>query len=853
MQNCVYYFYINGTKVNPVYKNDLAKEISAETGQQFLREKLTSKLTLYGEGFNLINNADIETEFSIIVEKEILGQLPKPYFKGRFFKTDCAFNFDDRSVEFNVDPSDEYNQILEALDKEIDIVQLAPKITPLKAWKRPIIQLYVPGNGSIDNFLSGNQWQQDVTERITDHTRLLNLKFAQVASLRNITITADANTSIPEAAGTYVGKILSRDSVYYKVGDLNYRMVLKVVAGMPAAKRLTVQRRENGSSIWTDIYASPTDATDPYQLQAGHTLLGVGEARGTLKIPSVTSSYVFMRLMCDVDKVIDLNTYPIPANDIVVNNLNYRRVIGYNVNDTVVVSSEVSKEPTKWGLTSSGDYYTPPYAYSKLYPLARDTWTGYSLWFNFSYLDSMYERTARKDFNIPSAYFLSDVLAVVLKNLNIGLKFESSVRSSIFFYGPNKVNTRRLRLMLTQKSNLLHGENASPATNAPTTLGNILKMLKDVFQVYWFVEDGFLRLEHIEFFRNGGSYDYNRSIQIDATKLINTKTKTPLTYGTNKIEFEKEDMPEQYKFEYMDDSSTIFEGLPLVMRSKLVNLGKIENIAINGFSADIDYMMANIEDTSQSGFAILAIPSTFESNEPVLKKDTYMPPVGTGSVAEVTSEQIGWEVVEVGGGATTLKFNVEPGQSNPVVRVVSAFVGIIASVSEKTLDGDGFLHLDNFLTTRAARHVVFKSSDSARNLVTADAEIGVMSYAYNAPIVYQANAEVPFVNLRIEEEGEPTAEFNAQNGYLAWPWLASKFYCYNLPSRQAYMGGERVNVRGTVKNRKQTIDIPLAEDPTDVGLIRTGYGDGMLDKANINLSSRLARLTLKYDLYENNF
>lgn len=851
MQNCVYYFYINGTKVNPAYKNDLAKEISTETGQQFLREKLTSKLTLYGEGFNLINNADIESEFSVIVEKEILGQLPTPYFKGRFFKTDCAFNFDDRSVEFNVDPSDEYNRILEALDKEIDIVQLAPKITPLKAWKRPIIQVYVPGNGSIDNFLSGNQWQQDVTERITDHTRLLNLNFAQVASLRNITITADANTSIPEAAGTYVGKILSRDSVYYKVGDLNYRMVLKVVAGMPAAKRLTVQRRENGSSIWTDIYASPTDATDPYQLLAGHTLLGVGGAGGTLKIPTVTSSYVFMRLMCDVDKVIDLNTYPIPANDIVVNNLNYRRVIGYNFKDTVVVSSEVSKEPTKWGLTSSGDYYTPPYAYSKLYPLARDTWTGYSLWFNFSYLDSISEKSARKDFNIPSAYFLSDVLAVVLKKLNVGLKFEPCIRSSIFFYGLNKVNTRRVRLMLTQKSNLLHGENASPATNAPTTLGNILKMLKDVFQIYWFVEDGFLRLEHIEFFRNGGSYDYNRSIQIDATKLINTKNKTPLTYGTNKIEFEKEDMSEQYKFEYMDDSSTIFEGLPLVMRSKLVNLGKIENIAINGFSADIDYMMANIEDTSQSGFAVLGVHNVFSYTPVTIFKNTYIPPVSGGEVDESMVNEIGWETIKIDSEATYLKFNIKQSNGSVKVRVSTTLAGVLVAVTEKTLDSYGFLKLDKSLAW-VNRYITFKNSADAKNSVSEDSNIGVMSYAYNAPIVYQANAEVPFVNLRIEEEGEPTAEFNAQNGYLAWPWLAREFYSYNLPSRQAYMGEERVNVRGTVKNRKQTIDIPLAEDPTDVGLIRTGYGDGMLDKANINLSSRLARLTLKYDLYDNN-
>jgi hypothetical protein len=57
--------------------------------------------------------------------------------------------------------------------------------------------------------------------------------------------------------------------------------------------------------------------------------------------------------------------------------------------------------------------------------------------------------------------------------------------------------------------------------------------------------------------------------------------------------------------------------------------------------------------------------------------------------------------------------------------------------------------------------------------------------------------------------------------------------------------------RGIQRGKKQTVQIPLGDTiPDMMKLVRTGLGDGQIEKMSINLSSRVAKTTLKYDTYD---
>ena len=56
-----------------------------------------------------------------------------------------------------------------------------------------------------------------------------------------------------------------------------------------------------------------------------------------------------------------------------------------------------------------------------------------------------------------------------------------------------------------------------------------------------------------------------------------------------------------------------------------------------------------------------------------------------------------------------------------------------------------------------------------------------------------------------------------------------------------------VTVNGTLRNRKQSVNVPTGDSDPDMNqLIKTGLGNGQIEKMSINLSSRMAKTTLRY-------
>lgn len=605
----------DGTKqtVRPNYKDDLTLDYELGTNQRFYRAKLSGKINFVRADYDIINDAPFDSEFFLYIEKsDDWGQTYNQYYKAKFMKTDCTFNDDDKLVTVQPETIDQYNDVLAGLEKEYNLIELAPQIEFLTIRKRPLIQIYVPGDSIVSCFLGGTNWEQDANVTTDQNALIQTYHFALCNILKEIQITSHGSPGV--ISGLYVGRMSKSVSSDEFMGDLypelsvNYyiHIAQKLVAGGLPIKLAGVEIRRRSDDVAMFRYIKTTQ--EPFDtLEFDLTAVEGSGATGTMHA-DMKSYNIYARYLVDVDKIDDLDTYPLPSDDIVVHNRNYRRAIGYAA-DVAFISKNFSDTPTEWGLADSGKYFAPPYSIygQTFYPISRSTWRYASLWFGFHLMDWILEEKARKAYTLRDAFTLSSCINVLLKKIAPGITHEATPEYSQFLYNTNNpISGQSFKLLISQKSNIINGEYQTPVQKAPVTLQQIMTILRDIYKCYWYIEDGKFKIEQVSWFRNGGSYGYNPIIDYDLTQLENVRNGKKLAFATSEYSFDKVDMPERYQFEWMDDVTTPFEGLPIEITSKYVTAGKIEEINISNFTSDIDLMLLNPGAISSDGFALFA-------------------------------------------------------------------------------------------------------------------------------------------------------------------------------------------------------------------------------------------------------
>lgn len=604
----------DGTKqtVRPNYKDDLTLDYELETNQRFYRAKLSGKINFVRTDYDIINDAPFDSEFFLYIEKsDDWGQTYNQYYKAKFMKTDCTFNDDDKLVTVQPETTDQYDDVLAGLEKEYNLITLAPTIQRITINKRPLIQIYVPGDSIVSCFLGGTNWEQDANAMTDQNALIQTYHFALCNILKEIQITSHGSPAV--ISGLYTGRMATGASTnnfegkLYPELNVNYYIYISQqrIDGLPfGAVIVEIRKRSDDTAMFR--YSKPT--TSPFDtLEFDLTAVKGSGATGTMHA-DMKSYNIYARYLCDVEKIDDLNTYPLPADDIVDNNRNYRRAIGYAI-DVAFISNNFSDTPTEWGLADNGKYFAPPYSIygQTFYPIARSTWRYASLWFGFYLMDWILEEKARKAYTLRDAFTLSSCINVLLKEFAPGITHEATPEYSQFLYNKNNpISGRSFKLLISQKSNIINGEYKTPAQKAPITLQQIMTMLRDIYKCYWYIEDGKFKIEQVSWFRNGGSYGYNPIIDYDLTQLENVRNGKKLAFATSEYSFDKVEMPERYQFEWMDDVTTPFEGLPIEITSKYVTAGKIEEINISNFTSDIDLMLLNPGAISSDGFALFA-------------------------------------------------------------------------------------------------------------------------------------------------------------------------------------------------------------------------------------------------------
>lgn len=707
--------------VHPVYKNDLGLEYALESNQEFYRGKLSGKLTFQMDDYAYIQGQPFDTQFNLIIDISYnKGATWQQYWCGKFWKTDCEIDDDDKTVIVTPNVNDAYIDVLAGMDKEFNLIELAPVIQPIKFDKRSLIQIYVPDQKVIGCFLSNMWWEQEC-EPVSDENELINTYYFEKISKETINISGNMTPQLPSL---FSGDVPVREGWVYDYhfdnGDYSIGFSYQ---NSPSAFfdrcSWSISRISDGTLLWNlDVNGGGGEPSEPYSVTL-NPVSGSG-ATGTVTLDYAIIS-IFARRISDKLQVGSSSTYPLPENDMVENNRNYTRVSPVDVSDQLIISSQLQSAPTEWGIYQPGQYYVMPYNASsgpkRCYPIARAIWTNLSYWFAVSQTSWGTELLWRTEFELKDAYPIYSVISVLLKNVAPGITHDGTPDYSAFLYGGSSLDgLPNLRVFITPKSNIITSGYDQPAQKAPITLKRVLDVLRDCYRLYWFIDSqNRFRIEHIDYFRRGGTYSGTPVVGIDLTEQVVTRNGKPWAYASKKYKFDKPEMTAYYQFGWMDNETELFNGLPIQIESKYVNPDKVETIEISQFSSDIDYMLLDPADISQDGFALLT------------------------------------------------------------------------------------------------------------------------------PVLYNGVYKLPYKTFTIDG-----VDYELQNAYAAFVWMQS-LYRYDMPGLWYKRNGIEERAIGVKKLKNQTIKFPALHDPGLMNLIKTTMGNGTIQKITINLSSRNANATLKYD------
>lgn len=831
------------TEIHPIWKDDLAIEYTRESGMWFHRRKLSGSVDLIRADYDLVMDANLAfgTVFYFDIETSADGGTSwQLYWRGRFTRTDCKVNIDDRIVTVKPEVVDNYTDILNGYDNEYDLIKLNPEIQRMILHKRPCLQIYYEG-ASVVNCIYGNlSFEQDAsvpsTEEDVDAFLRDRCHFARVSTFEemnfvNIAAGYDTYFSSPFTGSVDVnvdgGTLTNVTDVYYIV-YFAYNQVIPDSNYWKQYNGLDIYKRGESGVKWHFEQERTVFGTErneyqglPEEINFASNVEGVGDMVAVRVAPAIYS-----RIVCNVENLGNTPTYPLYNDDIVTYNRNYTRAVGYLFTQSLLQQEDAtSSTPTEWGRSDNGNYFTPPDSDYRWQPIGRSSWVNTSIWFMPYPAYDQIEQLGMYSYTLNDAYPLHACIQALLSQFAMDITFDDTTDYSEFLYsaGGDPLSHRNNRLYMTPKTNITAGEYQTPAMKGMVTLKQVFDMLRDTFKCYWFIEEKqiggvmrkCLRIEQVQWFLNGGQYSGSPAVGIDLTAMVNKRNGKSLDYATNTYEYEKEEMPERYEFGWMDDVTSIFKGNPINIISPYVDRGKKEEINVAVFDTDIDFMLLQPSAISNDGFALMT----------AVQANAVQPAV----------------------------YYYRSGVEGDIIPVASYVWGKVCEF--KFSAGGGGTYLTQYYWYGDRKVLAGGRNVSGQQTVTFTAENGLTGISFETDgtetIVVESltvrhdssSLMVPIVTVT-----SGARSYRLQNGYLSFFKLQEDYWYYDMPASTIEINGYTHAAISVSRNRKQTVNVPLGDtDPNPVQLVRTGIGDGEIRQMNIRLTSRMAKIQLRYD------
>lgn len=634
---------INGRTINNVYRDSAKKELSKPGGNWFFRTKPPTGLKIVGSDFDWMDNQPFDTEFIITSTVTPDSGAPFQDWSGKFYKTYLKIDFDDKVATIQkIDENDDYTALMNGVNNEYDLFELLPEVERVYGDRQALVQVYIPGNSTISNYLYGGRfWEQSVKFAVTDDTELQNThKFAKMVRLHTISVRGSGTPEECRGDYVYAGAFTQFQDMTFAgrngVYELRY-----IFTGTGAGDIRYIFRIVRTSD--SVIMFETAELTDDPPFDTLYTLNAVaGGSTGSLTL-FWENTYAYMRMLTNALQLFSGQIIPSPlsANDLYATN-DYFRVVGYSyigISQTkIVMSPDSTTTPTQYGLNPDNRYYSRPDIISDYYPVALESWGLASLWFKHDSLDETFEIAGRATEVINGAYKLSAVIKSLLAEIDPSLSHEATTAYSEFFYDTtNPIDGEAFDLFILPKSIITEGFGGNPLPTAKIRLSDVFTMLANVYQCYPIIENGKLRIEFINWFHNGGSYSGPVQNSIDLTAVINPKNGKSWDYRQEKITYDSDNIPNRIEFSWMDESTRFFEGYPIILKSNFAEVGTVEEITPGNFSSDFDYILINNTDVSKNGFALITTNEVSGLNRVIYKSLTY-----NGQTEDIQNGLLSW-------------------------------------------------------------------------------------------------------------------------------------------------------------------------------------------------------------------
>lgn len=618
---------------SPVYSK-LLKEREKEADQQYMTSKLNGKVSFFNDDYDFIN--PLLNKYIYILENIATGKQDVAYFT----MPDCEIDTLTKKATVNLQTKDIYSLIKAKWTTRYNILEALPKTTSIKSTKMPVVQLYILGSSTAISFVGNNFIETEVSEKKTSLEDVTAFGFWTAGILWEIEIR---DCPIQEANGLYVGDAgagllyLSTNKSYFiqpSSSDYGPFYLAKMEEG--AATRLYKSTHA--------IYQMTVDGRQYWQYGNASFNMTEVNSGATVAFSGLPPIYyhVTARVLAD-RKYNDLPLRPVPPQDFVNTGWNYKACINYAPRPSsastfinIYISGKSLDEPTPYGKNDFGNYFIydldrGPTTSKPIAPVGKDMWANSSIW---AQPNDIYESdilgSSSTEYEIKDCISISEALKAVIKKTGLPISHEATSEYSAFLYAlawPGNIGTLqegRFSVYISQITNLLKTNYSQAAQKAEISLKELLDELAILFKCYWFIDSqNRLRIEHISYFLQGGTYDEAaRVIGADLTTSQDKFNLKQFAYDQQKISFDSSSFASSYKFMWPSMAFEQFNIEKLAFYDSYLTDSEAKEITSNIFASDISAMTLQPEKFSNDGFALL-LCSTLAIGGPRLPIKTF--------------------------------------------------------------------------------------------------------------------------------------------------------------------------------------------------------------------------------------
>lgn len=117
-----------------------------------------------------------------------------------------------------------------------------------------------------------------------------------------------------------------------------------------------------------------------------------------------------------------------------------------------------------------------------------------------------------------------------------------------------------------------------------------------------------------------------------------------------------------------------------------------------------------------------------------------------------------------------------------------------------------------------------------------------------ALLATDSNGEVPILPIFAKDDNGAEYTTYIQNGYMSWLYLLN-FYMYDMPGYNLECDSTNaLSVKSLAVYKEHDVEIPLENDPDLYMSVQTPLGRGQITKVEIDLNTRMTKLSLRYRL-----